>query len=68
MLGFPILYFKGMRILMFQLSGFYCKVFSRRCFECRSRGAAELSGKFKSCLPGGSNFVFRPDVLTVGVF
>ena len=23
MLGFPLLYFKGMRILMFQLSGFY---------------------------------------------
>ena len=25
MLGFPILYFKGMRLMMFQLSGFYCK-------------------------------------------
>ena len=25
MLGFPLLYFKGMRILMFQLSGFYCR-------------------------------------------
>ena len=25
MLGFPILYFKGMRLTMFQLSGFYCK-------------------------------------------
>ena len=24
MLGFPILYPKGMRIMMFQLSGFYC--------------------------------------------
>ena len=24
MLGFPILYFKGMRLLMFQLSGFHC--------------------------------------------
>ena len=23
MLGFPLLYFKGMRLLMFQLSGFY---------------------------------------------
>ena len=23
-LGFPILYFKGMRLLMFQLSGFHC--------------------------------------------
>ena len=26
MLGSPILYLKAMRILMFQLSGFYCKV------------------------------------------
>ena len=25
MLGSPILYLKGMRIMMFQLSGFYCK-------------------------------------------
>ena len=25
MLGFPILYFKGMRLMMFQLSGFYCR-------------------------------------------
>ena len=25
MLGFPILYLKGMRIMMFQLSGFYFK-------------------------------------------
>ena len=24
MLGFPLLYLKGMRIMMFQLSGFYC--------------------------------------------
>ena len=24
MLGFPILYFKGMRLMMFQLSSFYC--------------------------------------------
>ena len=27
MLGSPILYIKAMRILMFQLSGFYCKLF-----------------------------------------
>ena len=26
MLGFPILYFKGRRLMMFQLSGFYCRV------------------------------------------
>ena len=25
MLELPILYFKGMRLMMFQLSGFYCK-------------------------------------------
>ena len=24
MLGFPILYFKGTRLMMFQLSSFYC--------------------------------------------
>ena len=24
MLGFPLLYFKGMRLTMFQLSSFYC--------------------------------------------
>ena len=27
-LGSLILYLKGMRIMMFQLSGFYCKVYS----------------------------------------
>ena len=26
MLGFPLLYFKGMRLMMFQLSSFYCKI------------------------------------------
>ena len=25
MLGLPLLYFKGMRLMMFQLSSFYCK-------------------------------------------
>ena len=25
MLGFPILHFKGRRLMMFQLSGFYCR-------------------------------------------
>ena len=29
MLGFPLLYFKGMRLLMFQLSGFYYKAITR---------------------------------------
>ena len=25
MLGFPLLYFKGVRLMMFQLSSFYCR-------------------------------------------
>ena len=32
MLGFPILYFKGMRPMMFQLSGFYCIEFRGLCY------------------------------------
>ena len=28
MLGFPLLYCKGMRLMMFQLSGFYCKPYT----------------------------------------
>ena len=31
MLGIPLLYFKGMRLLMFQLSGFYYTVSGFRC-------------------------------------
>ena len=30
MLGFPILYLKGMRAIMFQLSGFYCILISTK--------------------------------------
>ena len=30
MLGFPMLYLRGMRILIFQLSGFYCIVEARK--------------------------------------
>ena len=30
MLGFPLLYFKGMRLMMFQLSSFYCRAFGYR--------------------------------------
>ena len=26
MLGFPLLYFKGMRLMMFRLSSFFCRV------------------------------------------
>ena len=34
MLGSPILYLKGMRAIMFQLSGFYYN--QRRCADCRA--------------------------------
>ena len=38
MLGSPILYLKGMRIMMFQLSGFYCRaVFRDMCSGLRFR-------------------------------
>ena len=30
MLGFPILYFQGMRLMMFQLSSFCCRVQSSK--------------------------------------
>ena len=32
MLGFPLLYFKGMRLMMFQLSGFYSRVLGFRVY------------------------------------
>ena len=36
MLGFPILYFKGRRLMMFQLSGFYCRAFLGGGASCKS--------------------------------
>ena len=33
MLGFPLLYLKGMREMMFQLSGFYCTLYSKTPFD-----------------------------------
>ena len=42
MLGFPILYFKGMRLLMFQLSGFHCSALDRVCRD--STGLAGFYG------------------------
>ena len=39
MLGSPILYLKAMRILMFQLSGFYCRF-------------SELEAGFEMCIAG----------------
>ena len=41
MLGSPILYLKAMRILMFQLSGFYC-----RQYECWNRIYLSGLGKY----------------------
>ena len=48
MLGSPILYLKGMRIMMFQLSGYYYRVLalSLRIYGCRA-GAARGVRKFK---------------------
>ena len=44
MLGSPILYLKAMRILMFQLSGFYCKAKAvlDRCYK-------RFGGWFRGC-------------------
>ena len=46
MLGFPLVYFKGMRLMMFQLSGFYCKSFSKspvRSVAFRATGTWKFS-------------------------
>ena len=49
MLGFPLLYFKGMRLMMFQLSSFYCTGFcagfgkgSMRVVGCVGFGVLDL--------------------------
>ena len=34
MLGFPLLYFKGMRLMMFQLSSFYCVYIYMHLYIC----------------------------------
>ena len=39
MLGSPILYLKAMRILMFQLSGFYCRSFGFEGFRGPGEGS-----------------------------
>ena len=40
MLGSPILYLKGMRLMMFQLSGFYCRgMMSLGSFGFRALGS-----------------------------
>ena len=43
MLGSLILYLKGMRIMMFQLSGFYCRFWSSG-FETGFQGSRILGG------------------------
>ena len=50
MLGFPLLYFKGMRLLMFQLSSFYCKGrFDKHPLRRKvSKRASEGVAEFKS--------------------
>ena len=57
MLGSLILCLKGMRIMMFQLSGYYCRVSGVKGFSCT--GALEfrstmgaLRGSFKGFLKG----------------
>ena len=56
MLGFPLLYLKGMRLMMFQLSGFYCyndsksvslKAMSTRNSICRKRSIPTLWKRFE---------------------
>ena len=41
MLGFPLLYFKGMRLLMFQLSGFYCKALVPKALQVETEPLQE---------------------------
>ena len=51
MLGFPLLYFKGMRLMMFQLSSFYCNLRTHQgdkpVAARRQRTAGSLSGRVK---------------------
>ena len=51
MLGSPILYLKGMRILMFQLSGFYYIIVTTD-FEQNLRGRAPRAGSYANLLSG----------------
>ena len=45
MLGFPLLYFKGMRLMMFQLSSFYCSALSlgQRSFGFELQGRPTMT-------------------------
>ena len=53
MLGSPILYFKGMRLVMFQLSSFYCK-FSM--WDCRVQRYLKTLKRFRVSYKGGCGF------------
>ena len=60
MLGSPILYLKGMRVLMFQLSGFYYKFLQRELKVCLRgptswcKGICEFKSSFKRELKGST--------------
>ena len=63
MLGFPLLYFEGMRLMMFQLSSFYCIVNTpssqpnREAFSfCFFRASRDLS----SAHPGPAQTPLNP--------
>ena len=52
MLGFPILYFKGRRLMMFQLSGFYCRFFEE-CLQGFGRAWGSLCKGSNTSTVGG---------------
>ena len=58
MLGSPILYLKGMGILMFQLSGFYCMF-------CTRAPISRVTNKLRSRL-GSRIFGFSTEVEALG--
>ena len=67
MLGFPLLYFKGMRLTMFQLSGFYCRVLKPLTLLEHSTPGNEQRPHPLDPLPGldshpGGSFLRRTDV------
>ena len=51
MLGSLILYLKGMRIMMFQLSGFYCRVSEREGAQSETLNTAGVWATLKPTLP-----------------
>ena len=53
MLGSLILYLKGMRIMMFQLSGFYCKGIYKETFT------GIYTGSFKGIYKGAFTGIYK---------